>query len=183
MELKETDNNFTTAYIRTDNVDCYKGSDTLLAVKQIYKLTDVFIRRFDFSYAQSGKGSRDRMAAVIKANLRQFLNGKNNCVTSSNLVNATKTPQYTTARACRLVQSPVPMKKRWSRVQSFNNNEHELVSNGDNNDRQTTSEEIRVSIRPAFGIGVGKTFSWSNLNVSSNDIVRIEISIRNDNQK
>ena len=46
-----------------------------------------------------------------------------------------------------------------------------------------TSEEIRVSVRRAFGIGVGKTFFWTNLNVSSNHIVRIETSIRHDNQK
>ena len=183
MELKETDNNLTTAYIRTDNVDCYKGSDTLLAVKQIYKLTGVFIRRFDFSDAQSGKEPCGRMAAVIKANLRQFINEKNGCVTSSDFVNATKTTQYTTARACLLVQSPVPMKKRWSGAQSFNNIKHGLVSNGDNSDQQTAGEEIRVSIRQAFGIAVGKIFLWSNLNVSGNDIVRIETSIRNDNQK
>ena len=70
MKLKETDNNLTTAYIRTDNAGCYKGSDILLTVKQIRKLTGVFIRRFDCSDAQSGKGPCDRMAAVIKANIR-----------------------------------------------------------------------------------------------------------------
>ena len=183
MELKETDDNLTTAYVRTDNGGCYKRSDTLLAVKQIYKLTGVFIRRFDFSDAQSEKGPCDRMAAVIKANIRRFINEKNDCVSSSDFVNAANTTQYTTVRACRLAQLPVPMKKRWSGVPSFNNIEYELVSDGDNNGRQTTGEEIRVSVRRAFGIGVGKTFLWSNLNVSNNDIVGIETSIRHDNQK
>ena len=70
MELKETNNNLTTAYIRTDNAGCYKGSDILLTVKQIYKLTGVFIWRFNCSDAQSGKGPCARMAAVIKANIR-----------------------------------------------------------------------------------------------------------------
>ena len=140
MELKETDNNLTTVYIRTNNAGCYKGSDTLLAVKQIYKLTSVFIRRFDFSDAQSGKGPCNRMAAVIKANLCRFINEKNDCVTRSDFVNAAKTTQYITARACRLAQLPVPMKKRWSGVQSFNNIEYELVSNGDNNERQMTDD-------------------------------------------
>jgi len=183
MELKQADNNLTTAYIRTDNAGCYKGSDTLLAVNQIYKLTGVFIRRFDFSDAQSGKGPCDRMAAVIKANVRRFINEKNDCITSSDFVNAAKSTQYTTVRACRLAQPPVPMKKRWSGVQSFNNIEYELVSNRDNNRRRTTGEEIRVTVRRAFGIGAGKTSMWSHLNVSSSDIVRIETSIRYDNQK
>ena len=102
MELKETDNNLTIVYIRADNAGCYKGSDTLLAVKQTYKLTGVFIRRFDISDAQSGKGPCDRMAAVIKANIRRFINEKNDCVTSSDFDNAAKTTQYTTVRACPL---------------------------------------------------------------------------------
>ena len=105
------------------------------AVKQIYKVTGVFIRRFDFSDAQFVKGPCDRMAVVIKADLRRFINEKNDCVTSSDFVNAAKTTQYTTVRTCRLAQLPVPMKKRCSGVQSFNNIEHELVSNGDNNER------------------------------------------------
>ena len=98
------------------------------------------------------------MAAVIKANIRRFINENNDCVTSSDFVHAAKTTQYTTMRACRLAQLPVPMKKKWSGVQIFNNIEYELVSDGDNNGRQTTGEEIRVSVRRTFGIGVGKTF-------------------------
>jgi hypothetical protein len=183
MELKGIDGNLKTAYIRTDNAGCYKGSDTLLAVKQIYKNTGVLIRRFDFSDAQAGKGSCDRMAAVIKANIRRFINEKNDCVTSSDFVNAAKATQCTTVRACRLAQLAVPMKKRWSGVQSFNNIEYELVSNEDNSGRTTTGNDIKLTVRRAFGIGVGKMFLWSKLNVSSNDIVRIETSDRYDNEK
>jgi hypothetical protein len=50
--LKQADNTLTTAYIRTDNAGCYKGSETLLAVEQIYKETGIIIRRIDFSDTQ-----------------------------------------------------------------------------------------------------------------------------------
>jgi hypothetical protein len=180
MELKQRDRNLTMAYIRTDNAGCYKGTDTLLAVKQIYKLTGVFIRRFDFSDAQLGKGPCDRMAAVIKANIRRFINEKNDCVTSSEFVNAAKSTKYITVMACRLAQSAVPTKKRWSGIQNFNNIEYELVPNK-NNDERKTDEEIKVIVWRAFDIGVGKTFWWSKLNASGSDIVRIETSVREDN--
>ena len=140
MELKETDNNLTKTYLHTGNAGWYKESNTLLSVKQIYRLTGVFIQRFDFSYAQSGKGSCDRIAAVTTANIRRFINKNNDCVTSSAFVNAAKTTKYTTERVCRWTQSPDPMKRKWSGIQSVNNIEYELISNGDNNGRQTTGD-------------------------------------------
>lgn len=182
MELKQSDHNLTTAYIRTDNAGCYKGTDTLLAVKQVYKLTGVFIRRFDFSDAQSGKSPCDQMAAVIKANIRRFINEKNDCVTSSEFVNAAKSIKYLTVMACRLAQSAIPMKKRWAGVQNFNNIEYELVPHK-TNDRRKTDEEIKVIVWRAFNIGDGKTFCWSKLNASGSDIVRIETSVREDNSE
>ena len=182
MALKQSDRNLTTAYIRTDNAGCYKGTDTLLAVKQIYKLTGVFIRRFDFSDAQSGKGSCDRMAAVIKANIRRSINEKNDCVTSSEFVNAAKSTKYITIMACRLDQSGVPTKKRWSGVQNFNNIEYEFVADKSSNARKT-DEEIKVIVWRAYDIGVGKTFWWSKLNASSSDIARIETGVREGNSE
>lgn len=180
IQLKHIDQNLTTVYIRTDNAGCYKGTDTLLAVNQIYKLIGVFIRRFDFSDAQSGKGPCDRMAAVIKANIRRFINEKNDCVTSSEFVNAAKSTKYITVTACRLGSSAVPMKKRWSGVQNFNNIEYELVPDKSNDGRKT-DEEIKVIVWRAFDIGVGKTFWSSKLNPTDCDIVRIETSVREDN--
>lgn len=176
MELKKNDNNLTIAYIRTDNAGCYKGSDALLAADEIYKLTGVLIRRFDFSNAQSGKGPCDRMAAVIKAIIRRFINEKNDCVTSADFVNATKCTQNMTIRACRLARVPVPMKKRWSGVQSFNNIEYELVSD-------KKGEQIKLTVRRAFNIGVGKTFLWSNLSISMIEIVPVETSLCYNDQK
>jgi len=70
------------------------------------------VRRFDFSDAQSGKGPCDRMAAVIKANIRRFINEKNDCVTSSDFVRAAESTQYMTVMTCRLPDSGATRRTR-----------------------------------------------------------------------
>ena len=179
--MKQNDQNLTTAYIRTDNAGCYKGSETLLAIEQLYKLTGVFIRRFDFADAQAGKGPCDRMAAVVKSNIRRFINEKHDCVSSADFVQAARATGYLTVMECRLPACPASSKSSWSGVKNYNNIQYELVSKG--TERQLTRNDTDMIVRVwrAFGVGLGQTFRWSKLNVSDNVIAPLDIGVRHDN--
>ncbi|CAF1356373.1 unnamed protein product [Adineta ricciae] len=181
QELKKQNSNLTYAYIRTDNAGCYKGSDTLLAVQELYKITGVLVRRFDFSNAQSGKGPCDRMAAVIKANIRRFINEKNDCVSSSDFVRAAKSTRHMSLMSCRMPSSSVSNKTRWHGIQNYNNIEYKLVSKRELRRQKIENKEIEVTVWRAFNVGVGQLFQWSKLNTSRYNIAPIEISLRHDN--
>ncbi len=152
-------------------------------MEQLYKLTGVLIRRFDFSDAQSGKGSCDRMAAVTKSNIRRFINEKNDCVTSPDFVKAAKSTQFMTIMACRLANSSATNKTRWPGIQNYNNIQYELVSKRARRKAEGEEKEIQVTVWRAFNIGTGQTFQWSKLNVSENHIIPIKTSVRHDNCK
>lgn len=141
------------------------------------------VRRFDFSDAQSGKGPCDRMAAVTKANVRRFINEKNDCVTSSDFVKAAKSTQHMTVMACRLPSFSAINKTRWQGIKSYNNIQYEFVSNKVGRRSTTDNKDIKVTVWRAFGIGSGQTFFWSKFNALRNDIVPIETGVRHDNSK
>jgi HKD family nuclease len=58
--------------------------------------------RTDFADAQFGKGPVDRMASATKANVRCFVNEKNDHITSSNFVEIAKATCFMTIVAWRL---------------------------------------------------------------------------------
>lgn len=180
-QLKKADDNLTSAYIRTDNAGCYKGSDTLLAVENIYQDTGVLVRRIDFADAQSGKGPCDRMASVTKANVRRFVNERNDCVTSSQFVDAAKSTRFMTIMACRLPEFSSHSKTRWSGVQNFNNIEYEWMSNKGNSQSKVTEMEIKVTVWRAFELGPGQSFHWSKLSTPTVAVTPIQIAARHDN--
>lgn len=95
------------AYIRCDNAGCYHGTDMLLAAKELYETTGVLIRRIDFSEAQAGKGACDRKAAVIKGEIRRYVDEKHDCTTSAEFVQAAKSTRHLTILSCEL-----PTKKK-----------------------------------------------------------------------
>ena len=179
--LKKEDDNLTVAYIRTDNAGCYKGSDLFLAVELIYKETGILIRRFDFSDAQSGKGPCDRMAAVIKANIRRFICEMNDCITSSNFVDAAKSTRFMTIMSCRLSDSTLAKKSRWPGIQNFNNLQYDLSLNESNSRSKLADSEIKVTVWRAFQIGSGQTFNWSQFNTSIGTIAPLQIDFEHNN--
>jgi len=67
---------------------CYLSIRQVLIL--IFKLTGFLIRRFDFSDAQSSKGSCDTMTAITKGYIRRFINEKHDCINSFDFVNATR---------------------------------------------------------------------------------------------
>ncbi|CAF2038615.1 unnamed protein product [Rotaria magnacalcarata] len=86
--VKETDPQIKSAFIRSDNVDCYHSANTLVSAKQISEKTGIAIRRIDFCDPQDDKGPCDRYAAVIKSNIRRYLNENHNITSASEFVEA-----------------------------------------------------------------------------------------------
>ncbi|CAF2128879.1 unnamed protein product [Rotaria magnacalcarata] len=121
------------------------------------------------------------MASVIKANVRRFINEKNNCVTNSDFVNGAKSTRYTTVMACRLPSSSAKKKTKWQGIQSFNNIQYEFASNELHSCSETSELEINVTVWKAFRIGRGQLFQWSKLNTSTNSITPVQVSARYDN--
>jgi hypothetical protein len=68
----------------------------------MHKASGVLIWRIDFADAQSGKGPCDCMASATKADVPRFVNENNDCITSSNFVEAAKATWFMTIVACRL---------------------------------------------------------------------------------
>jgi hypothetical protein len=59
-----------------------------VAAKQISEKTGIAIKRIDFCDPQGGKGPCDRYAAVIKSNIRRYLNENHNVTCASEFVEA-----------------------------------------------------------------------------------------------
>lgn len=74
----------TTIHLWLDNAGCYKSSETISTIYHHCKA----VHSFDFCKAQDGKGACDRTAAVIKANIRRFVNEGHDVVTSRDMKQA-----------------------------------------------------------------------------------------------
>ncbi|CAF4490382.1 unnamed protein product, partial [Rotaria sp. Silwood2] len=90
IRIKSTNPEIEYAFLRADNAGCFHGSEFLLAVKALYEETGIFIKRIDFSDPQSGKSCCDRMAAVIKCNIRRYIDEKHNVTNSKEFIEAAR---------------------------------------------------------------------------------------------
>jgi hypothetical protein len=179
--LKRADPNLSIAYLRTDNAGCYKGSETLLAVEEIYNNTGVLIHRIDFTDAQSGKVPCDRMASVAKANIRRFVNEKNDFITSSNFVDAAKSTRFMTVMACRLFDAALTNKITWSGVQNLNNISYEWVPNEPDDPSTTIDMGMKITVWRAIDVGPDQVFDSSKLGTIKDIISSFEIGAHHDN--
>ena len=86
--VKQTDPQIKNAIIRLDNAgDCH-STNALVSAKEVSEKTGVAIKPIDFCNPQGGKGSCDRYAAVIKSNIRRYLNENHNVTSTSEFVEA-----------------------------------------------------------------------------------------------
>ncbi len=100
--LKMDDPKLRFAYLRSDNGSCYHNAITTTSISEIFIRTGILIRRIDFSEPQAGKGPCDRRAAVIKGEVRRYIDEKHNCTTSNEFVEAAKSIEYLSIFACKL---------------------------------------------------------------------------------
>ena len=92
--LKFDDQQLRFAFLRSDNGACYHSAITTTAIEEIFHTTGVFIRRIDFSEPQSGKNVCDRRAAVIKGEVRRYIDEKHNVTNSMEFVAAAKSTSH-----------------------------------------------------------------------------------------
>jgi hypothetical protein len=143
----------------------------------------------DFSDPQSGKGNCDRMAAVIKCNVRRHIDEKHNVTNSKEFIQVARETKYLSSYSSSTSpdQSQMRKKIKWSGVKSFNNIEYFKTMPStriqlQNSNANRNLEHIQVKCWRAWNIGIGKTFVWENLNeVSSISPLNIidEFSITN----
>lgn len=143
--------------------------------------TGIFVRRFDFCDPQSGKSACDRMAAVVKCNVRRHINEKNNVECSQEFVDAAKRTKYLSIFASKIEPHSTTNKEAtsttkidWAGVTMFSNLQYEMkVSKPKSTIKQTKissncCDEIEITAWRSYNIGAGKKFLWSNLNTVKN---------------
>ena len=135
------------AHLRADNAGCYHGSQTLLSTAILHKETRIWIKSIDFCDPQGGKGPCDRMAAVIKCQIRAYINSKNDVTNAAELYDGAASTKGLEAHS--------------SAVASLYNDKIELAGISQFNNIEYTEEGIRVW--RSWKIGDGKMFKWSEL--------------------
>ncbi|CAF4814411.1 unnamed protein product [Rotaria sp. Silwood2] len=86
--IKRSDPHIKKAFIRSHNAGCYHSANTLVSAKRISEKTGIVIKRIGFCDPQGGKGPCDRYAAVIKSNIRRYLNENHNVTNASEFIEA-----------------------------------------------------------------------------------------------
>ncbi|XP_048589833.1 uncharacterized protein LOC116611598 [Nematostella vectensis] len=141
----------TTAYYRQDNAGCYHSASMIAACRSLSLLTGIKVQRVDFSDPQGGKAACDRKASTIKAHIRRYINEGHDVVTPSDLRTAMLScggiPGVRVALVDASILSPV-LSPRIPNISSMNN----FVVGAD-----------ELTMWKAFDVGVGKTFSWTQL--------------------
>ena len=153
FRIKETDPQIKKAFIRSDNAGCYHSVNTLISAKQISDHSGITIERIDFCDPQGGKGPCDRYAAVIKSNVRRYLNENHNATNASEFIEAChsyKGVKGVFAFDCRIVKNDSKKKYKSSIKQITNYYNFEYKSNG-------------LLVHRCWNIGSGLLIPWSQL--------------------
>jgi hypothetical protein len=162
--------------LRSDNAACYHGTTTLLAVEQLMNETGVFIKLVDFCDPQSGKCACDRIAAVIKAMVRRYINERHDCCNAATFVEAAKATNFVTILDSRLVDIiDEKNKSALEGIKSYNNLQYEIIPTGRTKSRTVTLPDIQVTVWRAFAIGTGKKFLLSKLNPPKSSIPALQV--------
>jgi hypothetical protein len=132
--IKDTDPQIKNAFIRSDNAGCYHSANALVSAKQISEKTGISIRRVDFCDPQGGKGPCDRYAAVIKSNVRRYLNENHNVTDDCRIENV----EFKKSNKCTIKQ-----------ITNYYNFEYQ--SKG-------------LLVHRSWSIGSGLLIPWSQLN-------------------
>jgi hypothetical protein len=152
--VKETDPEIKNAFIRSDNAGCYHSANTLVSAKRISEKTGIAIKRIDFCDPQGGKGPCDRYAAVIKSNIRRYLNENHNVTNASEFIEAChshKGVKGVFALDCRIENNGLKKSNKCEIKQITNYYNFEYQSKG-------------LLVHRSWDIGSGLLIPWSQLN-------------------
>ncbi|CAF1541263.1 unnamed protein product [Didymodactylos carnosus] len=146
--VKADDPSIEYAYCRADNAGCYHSAGTILSLPMISEKTKIKILRIDFSDPQAGKSACDRYAAVIKANVRRYLNEKHNITNAAEFVEAIHSYEGVKgvqSYECSLIRNPKPTKVTFPKITFVNN---------------FGFEHDGLRVHRAWNVGVGKLLKW-----------------------
>ncbi|XP_064648485.1 uncharacterized protein LOC135500764 [Lineus longissimus] len=137
----------TELFLRSDNVGCYHNASLLLSLPSLSKAKGIFIKRYDFSEAQSGKDICDRKIAPMKAHMQRYVNEGHDVQTALDMKNALET--YGGVRGCyvavaTLKPGAAKEKGTWQGITSYTNFQF---------------EEEGIRVWTAYGVGVGQFHS------------------------
>ena len=151
--IKESDPQIKKAFIRSDNAGCYHSANTLVAAKQISADTGITIKRIDFCDPQGGKGPCDRYAAVIKSNVRRYLDENHNVTNAPEFIEACHSHRGVkgvVAFDCRIEKNESTKKKKSSIKQITNYYNFQYQSDG-------------LLVHRSWSVGPGLLIPWSQL--------------------
>ena len=152
--IKVTDPHIKNVFIRSDNAGSYHSANTLVPPKHVSERTGISIRRIDFCDPQGGKGPCDRYAAVIKSNVRRYLNENHNVTTASEFVEAChshKGVKGVHAFDCPIENKKLKKNTKCTTKQITNYYNFEYRSKG-------------LLVHRSWNIGSGLLIPWSQLN-------------------
>ncbi|CAF1681215.1 unnamed protein product [Didymodactylos carnosus] len=93
----------------------------------------------DFSDSQSGKGPCDRMAAVIKCNIRRYVNEKHDCNNAKEFVDASSQTKNVVIYASSIAPNIISVKNiDWSGITSYTNIQYNKISSRESSTTITT---------------------------------------------
>ena len=121
----------------------------------------------DFCDPQSGKGPCDRMAAVIKCNIRRHIDEKNDVVNSRDFVRAASDTKFVSIYSSSISSNEMARKEKskWPGVKKMNNFEYtkSIAPTSIGVRASDQSETVYVTCWRAWNVGKGKEFPWKTL--------------------
>ncbi|KAK3731624.1 hypothetical protein QZH41_015888, partial [Actinostola sp. cb2023] len=153
-QLKDVMPEIKSLSFRQDNAGCYHSASTLVGMQQLAKKHQVRIR-MDFSDPQGGKGPCDRKAATVKNHMRVFLNSGHDIENADQVKTAIESNGGIAGVRVMLCGPPDLTKTapvKWEGVSLINN---------------FVYEEHGMMVWRAYGVGPGKSVSWSNFDLAN----------------
>ncbi|XP_062618873.1 uncharacterized protein LOC134280478 [Saccostrea cucullata] len=145
--LRQEYPDISTINLWSDNAGCYKSSETISTLYHHCKT----VNSFDFCEAQDGKGACDRSAAVIKANIRRFVNEGHDVVTARQMKQAIEKTSRKVKYRVKVVEVETTERQKFRPVPGISTlNNFKFLGE-------------RVQVWRQYGIGDGMTIPGKNL--------------------
>ncbi|XP_052696065.1 uncharacterized protein LOC128174590 [Crassostrea angulata] len=151
----------TRAFIRSDNAGCYHCGNLWLAIPGISRRTGVFIDRYDYSEAQSGKSYCDAKIAHMRGKFSKVVASGYNILTAANMKSAIDLYEGTTGCQAAHVK-----------LQGFPPSTAKCPIKGITKISNVKFEPKHLTTWRAFNIGTGKQLPIEHEN---NDLAELEI--------
>ncbi|XP_063419323.1 uncharacterized protein LOC134702179 [Mytilus trossulus] len=159
----------TEVFLRSDNAGCYHTGLLWQAIYGISERTDIFIRRYDYSEAQSGKSYCDSKIAHMRRKMRMYVASGGNIQNPVDMRDAIQSGKGVVG--CRVAVAEINTEKqqifshKWKGVQNITNLEFMAE---------------KVIIWKAYGIGNGNSIPMSEVKKMSCDQEETALIITHD---